>query len=153
MATAPKTNHPAPAPAADEETASRLRLAVTRLARRLRQTSTEGITSSQMSALSIVDHAGPLTISDLAAIENVQPPTISRIVSSLEDRGWVARVADPADRRVALVQVTPKARRELARLRGERNAYLARRLAALEPHELDAILTALPALERLLDDR
>lgn len=140
---------PAGAPL-DEETASRLRLAVMRLARRLRQESPPGITQSQLSALVVVDRLGPITIGELAARENVQPPTISRIVGSLEGEGWVERIADESDRRVALVRSTPKARRELARIREERNAYLARRLATLPADDLAAVLAALPALERLL---
>jgi DNA-binding MarR family transcriptional regulator len=134
----------------DEETASRLRLAVMRLARRLRQESPPGITPSQMSALATVNHFGPLTIGELAAYENVQPPTISRIVGTLEGDGWVERIADENDRRVALVRSTAKARRELVRIRHERNVYLARRLSALDPAQLDTLLAALPALEAML---
>jgi DNA-binding MarR family transcriptional regulator len=73
-------------------------------------------------------------------------------VSSLEKHGWVERIADPHDRRVVLVRSTPKATRELVRLREERDAYLARRLGALTPDELDSIIAALPALERLLHE-
>ncbi len=145
-----------PAPAAlDDATASRLRLAVLRLARRLRQESPPGITPSQLSALASIDHLGPVAIGDLAAHENVQPPTISRIVGTLEGDGWVERIADASDRRVALVRATPKAHRELARIRRDRNVYLARRLASLEPEEVETVLRALPALEKILleDDR
>ena len=141
-----------PAPDLDEATASRLRLAVMRLARRLRQESPPGITPSQLSALATIDHFGPITIGDLAAHENVQPPTISRIVGTLEGDGWVERIADESDRRVALVRATPMAHRELARIRQERNAYLARRLACLDAHEIEAVLLALPALERMLQE-
>ncbi len=136
----------------DDDTASRLRLAVMRLARRLRQESPPGITPSQLSALASVDHLGPITIGDLAAHENVQPPSISRIVGTLEGDGWVERISDESDRRVALVRATPKAHRELARIRQERNAYLARRLALLDPDDLTAVLAALPALEKMLRD-
>jgi DNA-binding MarR family transcriptional regulator len=136
----------------DDATASRLRLAVLRLARRLRQESPPGITPSQLSALASVDHLGPVAIGDLAAHENVQPPTISRIVGTLEGDGWVERIGDATDRRVALVRATPKARRELARIRRERNAYLARRLACLSPAELEAVLSALPALEKMFSE-
>ncbi|MCD9625565.1 MarR family winged helix-turn-helix transcriptional regulator [Rhabdothermincola salaria] len=138
--------------AIDDETASRLRLALMRVARRLRQESPPGVTPSQLSALATIDGRGPLTIGELAAHENVQPPTISRIVGTLEGDGWVERIADANDRRVALVRSTPKAHRELARIRRERNAYLARRLSSLEPADLEAVLAALPALERLLQE-
>lgn len=137
---------------ADEELASRLRLAVLRLARRLRQESPPGITQSQMSALSVIAALGPLTISELAAQENVQSPTISRIVDALETAGWVERVADDADRRVTRVRTTAMAEREIARIRAERNAFLARQMSRLHPSERDALTVALPAMERLLEE-
>lgn len=129
---------------------SRLRLALLRVARRLRQ-HTAGMTQSQLSALSSVERLGPLTISDLAAIENVRPPTISRIVGALEGEGWIERVADPRDGRIALVQATTSGRRELARLRADREAWLARRLAQLDRADQRRIAAALPALERLFE--
>ena len=152
--TRPKGGSPEPAVPArgvmDEEIAGRLRLAVMRLARRLRQESPEGLTASQLSALSVVNGAGPLTIGELAAHEGVQPPTMSRIVEALDRDGWVERIADPSDRRVARVRVTRKAERQLARVRAERNAYLAERLADLGGDERAAVIAALPALEKLL---
>ncbi len=131
------------------ETVSRLRLVLLRLARRLRQ-NTPGMTQSQLSALASVSREGPLTIGDLAAIENVQPPSISRIVGALEGEGWIERVADPRDGRVALVQTTAAGRRELERLRADREAWLARHLDLLTPAERRKVEAALPALERLL---
>jgi DNA-binding MarR family transcriptional regulator len=88
----------------------------------------------------------------LAAIENVQPPTISRIVGTLEGEGWVARVADPDDKRVALVEMTDAGDQQLATLRADRDAWLARRLDALDPGDVRAILGAVDALERLFDE-
>jgi DNA-binding MarR family transcriptional regulator len=131
--------------------ASRLRVAALRLARRLRQESPPGITPGQLSALTIVAHAGPLTISELAAHENVAAPTISRIVDALARDGRVERVADPTDRRVSLVRSTDTAQAELSRIRADGDSYLAVRLAALDPADQAAIAAALPALERLLD--
>ncbi len=138
--------------ARDEEIAGRLRLAVMRLARRLRQESPPGITPTQLSALSVLSGVGPVTIGELANLENVQQPTMSRIVDALAAGEWVERVADEADRRVTRVVVTPKAERELARIRVERNAYLAARLALLDADENEAIMAALPAIEKLLKD-
>jgi DNA-binding MarR family transcriptional regulator len=129
---------------------SRLRLVLLRVARRLRQHAA-GMTQSQLSALSSVERLGPLTISELAGIENVQPPSISRIVGALEGEGWIERVTDPRDGRIALVQATPRGRRELARLRADRDAWLARRVAALPPAEQRRITAVLPALEQLLE--
>jgi DNA-binding MarR family transcriptional regulator len=129
---------------------SRLRLALLRVARRLRQNAS-GMTQSQLSALTSVQRDGPLTIGQLAAIENVQPPSISRIVGTLEGEGWVARVADPADGRVALVETTEAGDRQLAQLRADRDAWLARRLDALDPADVTALFGAIGALERLFE--
>ena len=135
-----------------DETAGRLRLAVMRLARRLRQESPPGITPTQLSALSVLAGVGPVTIGELAGLENVQQPTMSRIVDALAAGEWVERVADEVDRRVTRVVVTAKAERELARIRVERNAYLAARLMLLDEGERAAVVAALPAIEKLLRD-
>ncbi len=129
---------------------SRLRLVLLRVARRLRQHAA-GMTQSQLSALASVERDGPLTIGELAGIENVQPPSISRIVGTLEGEGWIERVASPHDARVALVQVTPKGSAAIERLRADRDAWLARRLVTLTPSEQKKVVAALPALEKLLE--
>jgi DNA-binding MarR family transcriptional regulator len=136
----------------NEDDLTRLRFVLLRLGRRLRLESPGGITPTQLSALSVVGSAGAITIGDLAAIESVQPPTMSRIVAALEEDGWVERVADRADRRVSFVRCTPKGERELDRVRAERNAFLAGRLARLSPDEVAAVLGALPSLERMIQD-
>lgn len=134
--------------------AARLRLGVTRLARRLRQEAEAGITPSMLSALSSAERRGPLTMRDLCAAEQVQPPTMTRIVAALLEAGLVVREADPVDGRVAWVRVSPEGRRLLARSRRRKEAYLAKALGALDPHELEHLLTAADVLERLtaLDD-
>lgn len=134
-----------------EAEVTRLRLCVLRLARRLRQHTSHGITHSQLSALATVDRHGPLSLGELAQLENVQPPSISRIVAALEGDGFVERVAGEVDKRVALVQVTAKAKRELDTIRRERDAWLADRLLHLSKPEQKSVIHALPALERLLD--
>ena len=86
------------------ELASELRFAVMRLSRRLRQHAPEDITPSQLSALSvIVREQRPLTLSQLAEAERVQPPTITRVIDSLERKGLATRVPSAQDRRVAFV--------------------------------------------------
>lgn len=134
--------------------AARLRLGVTRLARRLRQEAEAGITPSMLSALSSAERRGPLTMRDLCAAEQVQPPTMTRIVAALLEAGLVVREADPVDGRVAWVRVSPEGRRLLARSRRRKEAYLAKALGALDPHELEHLLMAADVLERLtaLDD-
>src|SRR3974390_3388278 len=90
----------------DEELAARLRVAVTRLNRRLRQQSLAGLSPAQASALGTVNRGDALTLGEGAAIEQVQPPTATRLVSSLENAGLVARVNDELDRRVVRVKIT-----------------------------------------------
>jgi DNA-binding MarR family transcriptional regulator len=134
----------------DPETVTRLRMALLRVGRRLRQQTHTGITPSQLSALSTVHRHGPLTLGDLAGLENVQPPSISRIVGALEGEGYVERTADDSDRRVALVEITTKGADELDQIRKHRDEWLADRLDALTVENRRRVLDALPALEKLL---
>src|SRR3954466_12255229 len=99
----------------ETDLASRLRLSGTRLARRLRQQTDAEITPSQLATLSSVDRLGPITLGDLASVERVQPPTMTRIVSGLEETGFVVRQIDEKDRRIARVQTTVAGRRFLER--------------------------------------
>ena len=143
----------APPVVAHTDLAPRLRLAVMRLARRLRQQSAdEALTLSQVSALATLDRVGPLTLGDLAAAERVQPPTMTRVVANLLERGLVARTPNPLDRRSAQVAVTADGRKLLDRNRSRRTAYLATRLALLSPAERAVLDEALPLLERLAGD-
>jgi DNA-binding MarR family transcriptional regulator len=138
--------------AIDHELVVRLRLAVMRLARRLRQETGEEVTASQLSALSSVGRLGPLTLGALAAVERVRPPSMTRIVANLEAAGLVARRPDPADRRIARVEATRAGLDLLARSRTRKDAYLAARLAALTPAELAVLGRAVAVLERLLEE-
>jgi DNA-binding MarR family transcriptional regulator len=134
------------------ETAARLRLTTARLARQLRQQAAGGLSPSQQSALASIDHHGPLTLGRLARLEQVAPPTVTRVVAKLEDDGLVARQADGTDRRVVRVEITAAGRRRLAHTRSRRNAWLARRLRALhaaDPTALRHLEAALPLLEAL----
>ena len=131
--------------------AARLRLAVTRLARRLRQEAEAGVTPSMLSALSSAERQGSLTMRDLCHAEQVQPPTMTRIVAALVEAGLVVREQDTADGRVAWVTVTTEGRRLLERSRRRKEAYLAKSLRSLEPEELRTLETAAQILERLTD--
>ena len=131
--------------------AARLRLAVTRMARRLRQEAEAGVTPSMLSALSSAERQGSLTMRDLCHAEQVQPPTMTRIVAALVETGLVVREQDPADGRVAWVTVTTEGRRLLERSRRRKEAYLAKSLRSLEPEELRTLETAAQILERLTD--
>ena len=83
----------------------------------------------------------------------MRPPSITRIVAALEAERWVERTTDPDDRRVTSVQVTARGRRSSRRIREERNAWLAERLALLDDDERAPLDAALPVLERLIDTR
>jgi DNA-binding MarR family transcriptional regulator len=135
------------------ELAARLRLGVTRLARRLRQEAEAGVTPSMLSALSAAERQGSLTMGDLCAAERVQPPTMTRIVASLAQAGLVARTPDAHDGRVVWVSVTPSGRRLLDRARRRKEAYLARALRSLDPEDLQTLARAADVLDRLTEPR
>ena len=141
------TTEPVTAPALP----SRLRMVVTRLARRLRQQTGAAASPTQLAALATIERDGPLTLGALAAIERVRPPTITAAVGRLEERGLVRRRIDARDRRVARVEITPQGRRLLAQSRSRKTAYLERQLAALTADERDTLERAAEILERLLE--
>ncbi len=132
--------------------AVRLRLAITRTSRRLRQEAGPGLSPTLTSALATVDRHGPLTPSELASRERVQRPTATRLVARLEELGVLQRAADPLDRRSSLLSVTPEGRALLEELRGRKTAYLAHRLEGLDPDEHATLDRAAAILERLLED-
>jgi DNA-binding MarR family transcriptional regulator len=137
------------------ESAARLRMAIVRMARRLRQeASGEGaeLTPTSASALATVERHGPLTPSELAEIERVKRPTATRTLRVLVEAGLVDRAQDPADGRSALVSVTPDGRARLRRLRGRKNAYLARRMRSLPAEDLETLERAAAILEGILEE-
>jgi DNA-binding MarR family transcriptional regulator len=139
------------------ETAARLRLAIVRTARRLRQDAYEaegeGVLSPTLTAaLATVEVHGPLTPSELAERERVRRPTATRIVTGLVGLGLVSRTPDPSDGRAFLVAPTAKGSALLKRLRGRKNAYLAKRMRDLDPEEVETLERAAGILERLLDE-
>ena len=136
---------------AETEMASRLRLAVTRLHRRLRQHAPSGLSQSQSSALASIDKLGSPTLGALAARESVQPPSMTRIVGGLEGLGYVTRVVDPADRRVARVTVSAEGQRVLQHSRSLKNAFLAQQLHRLPAQDRDALGALTVLLERLVE--
>ncbi|MBI4730448.1 MAG: MarR family transcriptional regulator [Acidobacteria bacterium] len=136
----------------ETELAARLRLAATRLARRLRQQVDEPVSIAQLSALAAIERLGPVTLGDLARVERVQPPTTTRIVASLEAAGLVERAADPDDRRVARVSISSEGRRLIERSRRRKTAYLAARLRRFSEAERATIDSAVVLLERLVDE-
>lgn len=139
-----------PAALSDAELASHLRLAVARLARRLRQEATSGLTPSQLSALASADRHGPLPLSELADVERVARPTITRIAKVLEAEGLVARGPDPTDGRVSLLRATDEGRALLVENRRRRDAWLAVRLGALAAEDRDRLARVLDVLDALV---
>ncbi len=139
---------PAGSPPVD---AARLRVAIFRLSRRLRKHEVAGLTPTQLSALAMLELAGPMRLGDLAAAERIAPSTLTRLISALEDSGYVQRVAVPQDARAAAVAVTEPGRSALSRIRAETTSLLADSLLLLAPDQLAALAAALPALEQLAD--
>jgi DNA-binding MarR family transcriptional regulator len=137
------------------DTASHLRNAIVRTSRRLRQeaaTETGGLTPTATAALASISRSGPLTPSELAEIERVKRPTMTRTLACLEREGLIERTPDPADGRSFLVAVNDAGRDRLARLRRRKSAYLARRLRKLEPEEVETLARAAELLERMRED-
>jgi DNA-binding MarR family transcriptional regulator len=130
--------------------ASRLRLDISRMARRLRQEAGAELTPSQTAALATIEKHGPLTPSELATRERVQRPTATRVLAFLEDAGHVTRAVDPTDRRSALVSISPAGRSLLAVARSRKDLFLAQRLEALSADDREALDRAAAILERML---
>jgi DNA-binding MarR family transcriptional regulator len=139
----------APPEASDTEVAARLRVAITRLHRKLRQHAAGGLTQSQASALTSVGQLGSPTLGELAARESVRPPSMTRIVGALEEMGYVTRLSDPEDRRVARVALTVKGDAVLRRNRSRKTAYLAAQLHRLPAEDRRALADLTVLLERL----
>jgi DNA-binding MarR family transcriptional regulator len=132
--------------------AARLRLAIARTARRLRQQAGADLTPSQIAALATIERHGPLTPSELAHRERVQRPTVTRTLAGLEDAGLIVRAADPADRRSCLVTLSDQGAALLETARTRKDAYLAARLDGLSPEDREALDRAAGILERLLEE-
>jgi DNA-binding MarR family transcriptional regulator len=135
----------------DHELASRLRHALARTARRLRQEGGTELSASLTAALATIELHGPLTPSELAARERVQRPTVTRVVCQLEERGLVTRAADPTDGRSALITITPAGRALLATARTRKDAFLSERLDALPAEDRATLERAAALLEGLLE--
>jgi DNA-binding MarR family transcriptional regulator len=134
--------------------ADRLHSAAIHLLRRLRvEDEALGISAPRLSALSVIVFAGPKRIGDLARIEQVEPPTMTRLVDGLVRDGLAVREADPDDARAVRVRATPTGARTLKRGRARRVETLERSLAALPPAELAALGDGVEVLERILRDR
>jgi DNA-binding MarR family transcriptional regulator len=132
--------------------ASHLRVAVARLARQLRhQGAEEDATPSQLAALATLYHQAPITLGELAALERVKPPTMTRVVAGLEERGLVRREHTSADGRVIHVAITDAGRLAHETYQKRRDAWLARRLAEFTKEERATLSQAAVLFERLVE--
>jgi DNA-binding MarR family transcriptional regulator len=136
--------------AEDVQLASVLRMAVMRLSRRIRaEKSDETLTLTQLSALATIAYHGPLSPTALAVQERVQPPSMTRVIAILEERGLAIRVPHPSDGRQSVIEIAPAGLALLDEDRRRRTAWLARVLDGLDAQERAALLAAAPILERL----
>lgn len=153
-AAAPRKQSASPPAGTDadaERLADRLHSAAIHLLRRLRRhDAAAGLSAPRLSALSVVVFAGPLTLGELAAAEQVRPPTMTRLVSALESLGLVVREADADDGRLTRIRATPRGRALLMRGRARRVAALTEQLRALEPADRAALDGALRTLDGVI---
>lgn len=139
-----------PSPAATVALASELRMSVMRLTRRLRaERPDQGLTLTQLAVLGTLDRHGPLTLGELAACEKVQPPSMTRTASSLEERGLVERLPSSTDKRQVRVQISRSGLALLREDRRRREAWLAGQLDGLSAEERALLAAAAPIIDRL----
>ncbi|HET9654439.1 MAG TPA: MarR family transcriptional regulator [Kineosporiaceae bacterium] len=130
--------------------AAELRVSLMRTVRRLRaEKSDQDLSDSQLSVLSVLDRQGPMTPGELAEFERVQPPSMTRTVAALAERGLVTRAAHPVDRRQVVITLSPSGTGVVRETRRRRDAWLARRLAELTPREREVLAEASTILRRI----
>jgi DNA-binding MarR family transcriptional regulator len=134
------------------DSAARLRLAIVRTARRMRQEAGAELGPTTSAALGTVERLGPMTPSELADYERIKRPTATRVLRSLEEAGLVERTPAPDDGRSALISITGAGREHLQRLRKRKNAYLARRMRKLEREQVATLEQAAEILEEMLQE-
>jgi DNA-binding MarR family transcriptional regulator len=131
------------------ETAARLRRAITRLNRRLRHSALGGVSPAQASMLASIDSLKNPSLGDLAIAEQIQPPSVTRLVRTMESARLIACVPDPDDRRSTRVKLTPVGRREIESIRRRKTEFLERKLLALssvDQHKADELVHFLEML-------
>jgi len=138
----------------DASLASALRISVSRLARRLRAERLARrlgpeLSDTQLAALAALERHGAMTPGELAGHEKVQPPSMTRVIAVLADRGLVLRAAHLTDRRQVMLTVTDRGRELVQQSRHLREAWLAQRLRELSPAERATLRAAAPILEKL----
>jgi DNA-binding MarR family transcriptional regulator len=134
------------------ETAARLRRAITRMNRKLRYSALTGVSPAQASMLASIDKLESPSLGDLAIAEQVQPPSITKLVKGMEQLGLIHTVADPLDRRCRRVRLTPLGRKELNAIRQRKTEFLERKLLALSLGDQRKAEELVSFLEVLLED-
>ncbi len=134
------------------ETAARLRRAITRMNRKLRSSSLGGISPAQASMLASIEKLDGPSLGDLALAEQIQPPSVTRLVKDMEKAGLITTLADPLDRRSTRVGLTALGRKELGAIRQRKTEFLERKLLALSPSDRRRAEELASFLEDLLED-
>jgi DNA-binding MarR family transcriptional regulator len=134
------------------ELAARMRLAIARIHRQLRQDTNDGLTLTQLSTLVRVEEHEPVRPGQLATLEGISPSTLTRLIATLEEMGLINRLTDPTDGRVSFLRLTDNGRGALERIRSRRTAQLMQRLSSLSEDEREQVVAALPVLEQLGGD-
>jgi len=133
------------------EAADRMHSAAIHLLRRVsREDPGAGVSAARLSALSVLVFAGPKTVSELASIERVKVPTMSRLVAAMEAEGLVRRVPHGTDARAVVLHATGKGKRVLERARELRLSLLESLLAGASPEELATVREAADIVDRLV---
>lgn len=130
--------------------AEQLAFVVGRLNRRL-QAATGGLSHGLLSALAVVTKHGPVRLSDLAQLEGVSAPSMTRTIAELESRGYVLRQPDPLDGRAVLVEAAEAGTSAVVAARATRARVIDELLARLDANDRATVAAALPILERLTD--
>jgi DNA-binding MarR family transcriptional regulator len=134
------------------ELASTLRPALLRLTRLVRNQRVDmSVTLTQLSAMGTLLKNGPMSAGELAACERVQPPSMTKVLANLEERGLVRREVHPTDRRQAIIAITDAGIELLASERRSRDAWLSRRLANLTSEERALLQRVVPILDKLAE--
>jgi DNA-binding MarR family transcriptional regulator len=133
------------------EAADRIHSASIHLLRRVvRADAGAGVSAARLSALSVLVFAGPKTVSELASMERVKVPTMSRLVAAMEEEGLVRRVPHGTDARAVVLHATAKGKRVLERARELRLSLLESLLAEASPQELATVREAADIVDRLV---
>ena len=136
------------------ELASQLRPALLRLTRLVRNQRVDmSVTLTQLSAMAALRKHGPMSAGELAAFERVQPPSMTKVLANLEERGLVRREVHPTDRRQAVLEITAEGDALLESERRSRDAWLTRQLATLSAEDRALIQRAIPIMEKLAEQQ